>query len=616
MAGGHLALAVPHIAALPVAVPFIAAALLVAIRPLTRRWFDDLAACATIAAVIALCALLLAHVASRPFAYWLGGWKPAHGVTIGISLSVDPMGAGLALFASVLVGAALVYSLRYFEALDGLFHVLMLLFGAAMAGFCLTGDLFNLIVFFELMGTVAYALAAYRIEERAPIQGAINFAITNSIAGCAMFVALGLLYARTGALNLAQIGAALDGHHADALVIVAMVLLFVGFLTKAAVVPLHFWLADAHAVAPTPVCVLFSGVMIELGVYAVARLYWEVFAGPLHAHMLTLRTILIAIGVTTALLGASMCVLQRHIKRLLAFSSISHIGMFVCGIGLLDPRALAGVATYVVGHGLTKGALFMCCGVLLHRFGSVDEYDLHGRGRELRRLGVLFALGGLLLSAVPPFTTFSGKSLLEASASGAGYGWLVAVFVLVSALTGGAVLRVSGRVFLGWGPSRGPDPRQGRAARERDEVSDARTHTPPLMMLVPAALLTLAMAVALIPGAVPGIEHSAARFADHQAYDAWVLHGVSVHWPALAPSHISGDDVLYGVLSTLGAVGMAAFGLFGRPLQSALPSRLERMSSSAAHGLRGLHSGHVGDYIAWWTAGSGVFGGVCLLVLS
>src|ERR1700755_2179300 len=143
------------------------------------------------------------------------------GVAIGISLSIDPFGAGLAAFAAALGAAALIYSWRYFDAVKGLFHGLMMMFMAAMVGFCLTGDLFNLVVFFELMSTVAYALTAYRIEERAPIQGAINFAITNSIAVYAMFIALAMLYARTGVLNMAQIGAALDGHQADSLVIVA-----------------------------------------------------------------------------------------------------------------------------------------------------------------------------------------------------------------------------------------------------------------------------------------------------------------------------------------------------------------------------------------------------------
>jgi multicomponent Na+:H+ antiporter subunit D len=605
-----------HITALPIFIPLFAAAALMAVRHWTPRLVNDGIATGVGIAAVALCALMLAHTAhGHPFAYWLGGWRPAHGVAIGISLSVDSIGAGLATYVAVLVTAALVYSWRYFEAADGLFHALMLLFLGAMIGFSLTGDLFNLAVFFELMGAVAYALTAYKAEEQGPIQGGINFAISNSIGAYAIFTGIALLYARTGALNMAQIGATLNHHHTDALVLVAMSLLFIGFLTKAAAVPVHFWLADAHAVAPAPVCVLFSGVMVELGIYAVARLQWTIFAGPLGPHAAELRAILIAFGTLTALWGAVMCFTQRHLKRLLAFSTISHIGMFVCGIGLLSAKGLSGVAVYVVGHGLTKAALFMLTGVLIHRFRTIDEFDLHGRGKAVPAAGVLFGIGGLLLSAVPVVTLFFGKSLLDGAALDGGYPWLPTVFVIASAFTGGAVLRVTGRVFFGCGASEARDDRQARAGREEgDEETAPRDRTPPLMLLVPGLLLLAAIVIGLIPGAVPGIETAAAHFHEHGSYIDWVLRG-RVHFPPAETSHVEGFDYAYGAAAALGAVALAALALFGAALREKLPTLVLRPVSVALGGLRGLHSGHIGDYIAWWTAGAAALGGASLIFL-
>jgi multicomponent Na+:H+ antiporter subunit D len=283
---------------------------------------------------------------------------------------------------------------------------------------------------------------------------------------------------------------------------------------------------------------------------------------------------------------------------------------------MLSPKATAGIAAFIVGHGLTKAALFMCVGILLHRFATVDEFDLHGRGRQIPIVGVLMAIGAVLLTSAPPFTAFAGKSLVEDAASTAGYGWLVAVFVIVSALTGGAVLRVGARVFLGWGPSEGPDPSQARAAEERvDETRGERDHTPPLMVIVPGALLLAAAVLSLIPGAIPGLERTVVRFTDHRAYALWVLHGASVHWPAVTPGHVRAVEVLSALIATAGAFAAAALGLFGRPLREALPATIGSRGRNLVRGMRSLHSGDIGDYVAWWTLGATVLGAVCLLAL-
>ena len=239
------------LAPVAVAIPLVSAAMLVAVTAMVPRPVVDVLACAASIACVVLCALVLDDASDGTLVHWFGGWTPRGGTALGISFAIDSIGAGLALFASVLFLAAFVFCWRYFVVIGPLFHSLMLVFLAAMLGFSYTGDLFNLFVFFELLSVAAYALVAYDIEEEGPLQGALNFAVTNSIGAFLILMGIGLLYGRTGALNMAQIGEALAGQPADGLVVVAFTLMAVGFFVKAAVVPFHFWLADAYSVAPT-----------------------------------------------------------------------------------------------------------------------------------------------------------------------------------------------------------------------------------------------------------------------------------------------------------------------------------------------------------------------------
>ncbi len=600
------------LAPLPVAIPLGMAAILAAVNRHVPRRLADAMAIATALATGIVCGLLIRISTAAPIVYWFGGWTPRGQVALGISFTIDPISAGLATLVSLLVLCAFVFSWRYFDSIGTLYHVLMLSFLGAMCGFSLTGDLFNLFVWFELMSAAAFALCGYKIEEPAPLQGALNFAVTNTIGA---FLALGgvaLLYGRTGALNMAQIGRTLGGQ-IDGLVIVAFALIMTGFLIKGAVVPFHFWLADAHAVAPTPVCILFSGVMVELGLYAVARVYWAVIDGPFTDHRASLRGLLLVVGVLTALLGGTMCFAQRHIKRLLAYSTISHMGLMVIGFALLRPEALAGVAVYVVGHGLSKAALFLCSGILLHRYGSVDELELHGRARRLHSTAFVFVLAGLGLAGLPPFATFLGEAAIDDGAKAAGQSWIAVVFFISAVLTAGAVFRVAGRVFLGLGPGQEEDTAGAGKIREGRETKGGPV---PFSMFLPTAVLAaLALAVGVVPGVRHAATYAASTMADRGGYQARVLDSawVPVHAPEEHAEYAGA--IARGIIAAAAALVLAGWTL-SRYRPQRRKSTLWRAVRTGIEGLRKLHSGHVSDYVAFIAFGAAAFGIVLGLLIT
>lgn len=598
--------------ALPVAIPLLAAALLTGLGPFLRRPIVEAVALAAAVAVTVISGLLMIRAGDGPAVYWFGGWTPRDGVALGISFTVDAAGAGLAAFCGFLVVAALIFSWRYFEVVRALFHALMLVFLAAMAGFALSGDLFNIFVFFELMGVAAYALTAFRIEERGPLQGALNFAVVNTIGGFLLLLGIGMLYGRTGALNLAQIGEVLAGRPADGLVVVSFTLVVGGFLVKAAAVPFHFWLGDAYAVAPTPVGVVFAGALSELGLLGIGRVYWSAFSDTVGAD--GLQMVLLVVGAATAIVGSVMAFEQRHLKRMLAFVTVAHTGLIVVGLALLDPSGSAGAWVYLVADGMVKAALFVCMGILKHRVGLLDEDDIRGRGRRLPYTGTAVAVGALALAGLPPFGTAIGKAMMEHAAEDAGLWWVPVLFGFTAILTAGTVLRAAGRIFLGLGPrdsTQSPSEEEERTAGR--ETRGARGRTPWVMISSAVLLLGGALAVGLWPGLGQRGEEEAAAFHDRAVYADVVLRGEEPEaGHHAAPVEVS---VATGVLYVAGSAGVALAALFGRRLPRRVRSAAALAVRAPLSALRAAHSGEVQDYVAWLTVGVAGLGGAFAFML-
>jgi multicomponent Na+:H+ antiporter subunit D len=587
---------------LTVIVPMLGATALAVSRSVISRVVADAMSLVIVVATLVLCAVTFAHSTGHTVVYWWGAWTPRPGgVALGIDFAFGPLDAGMAVFAALLTVMAGLFAWRFLEEVDHLYHAVVLVFLTAMVGFSLSGDLFNMFVFFELMSVSAYVLAGFMIDKRSPIEGSLNFAITNSCGAILALFGIGLVYARTGALNLAQIGEQLGRHGVDAVVVAGFTLIVCGFLVKAAAIPFHFWLADAYSVAPTPICILFAGVMSELGLLGIARVYWTAFAPVLGPHSEAIRWTLIVIGLGTAFVGAAMSLAQHHLKRMLAFATIAYMGLFLVGIAMLSADGIAGTAIYVVGDGLVKAALFVCVGIVQHRRASLDEVDLHGRCRDLRITAVIFGVGAIAIAGLPPFGPFLGKALVEdAAAHGHGLWWMPAVMMVASAITAGALLRAGARVFLGLGPAGQPDESSDEAESEPEPETDKPHERTPLVMWVPAVALLLGGLVwGLIPGLADAALRAATSFVDTHGYAATVLHGAEqVSGPAsLSPSTAS---YLYGVGAVVGALVVAAAGV----------RRLETIDTvrPAFARLRMLHSGHVGDYVAWLSAGVAVIG--------
>jgi len=346
-------------------------------------------------------ALLIPEVIKQPINVFIGGFPPP----FCINLVAGPVGV---LFSALiaLVGLLVsIYALDYIrEGAKELYHVLYLLLLTGATGVVLTGDIFNLFVFFEILCISSYALVAY-LGDKAGIESAVKYLIQGAVGSSLMLIGVGLLYGLFGTLNMADIASNIDSVSSIS-IFVPMVLLITGLGVEAAIFPLNAWLPDAHSSAPSSISAILSGIAIKVGIYAVARVIFTIFGAS------SILQFLVFLGLLTLLVGEVSAFSQNNIKRLLAYSSIGQIGLIVFALGMGISYGVVGGLFQLISHALSKALLFLAVGYMIYRTGSMDISSLEGMGKRMPITSLAFTIGAFSLVGMPPFIGFPSKFLI------------------------------------------------------------------------------------------------------------------------------------------------------------------------------------------------------------
>ena len=387
-------------------------------------------------------------------AYWMGGRVPAGGYAIGIALEVDALSLFFGLLVATAVFAAMLYSFSYMSHDDNepQYYTLFLMLCGGVMGLVLSGDLFNMFIMVEILTFAAVALTAFRNSVFGALEAAFKYLVVGSIGSSCILAGPIMLYAQAHTLNFAQLSAMIPGN-LNLATTVAYALLFIGFCTKAFLVPFHPLAADAHGAAPAPVSVLISGVLTKSGLYGIIRLTYILFRT---MNLGTVQFWLVFLGSVSMFVCVTMALAQHDFKRLLAFHSISQIGYVLTAAGLATALGVSAGLYHAMNHTLFKGLLFLCAGAVLHETGTTDLDKLGGLSKKMPHTTVLFLVGAFSISGIPPFNGFASKWLIYQAAYQKGVesgniGFLLVTIccLVTSTLTLASFVKVTQSVFFG-----------------------------------------------------------------------------------------------------------------------------------------------------------------------
>ena len=442
---------------MPILLPMAVAILSVLLRGDEKR-AHMLAMAGAVVHLMAAVLLMGAVLRQGVVAVWIGNW-PA---PFGICLAVDYLSAVMVVITAVIHTAVTIYARRDIDDRQvGLgFYSFMQLLAAALCGAFLTGDLFNLYVWFEVMLMASFGLL---VMGRGPglLPGAVKYVTINLIATLFFLTAIGLIYGLTGTLNMADLHAKAAGVQNTDLLTAAAMLLMAAFGIKAALFPLFFWLPAAYPTLPVSVSAFFAGMLTKVGVYAIIRMFTLVFT---HDTGVT-HTALLVVAALTMLFGVVGAAAQMEMRRILSFHIISQVGYMVLGLAMFTPLALAGAIVYLVHHIIVKANLFLVSGLVRQAGGSFHLKHVGGLYKSHGLVAVGFIIPAFALAGFPPLSGFWAKLLIIKAGIDSQYYTLAVLAALVGLLTVFSMIKIWSEVF--WKPA----PAEGSRSSGRSRLS-------------------------------------------------------------------------------------------------------------------------------------------------
>lgn len=427
--------------------------------------------------------------------YKVGGWEPINGIPIGIYMVMDSLTAILLCIINTIGLLAVFYSFTYISQYtsENYFYALFCLMVAGMNGVVLSGDLFNIYVFLEISAISSYALVAFGVE-REQLEATFKYQVLGGLASLLILLGIGFIYWKAKTLNLADIKVALGSAPEKTHYLLVQMLLLSGFGLKAAIIPFHAWLPDAHSSAPSPISAMLSGVLIKAaGIYVILRLFFNMFI--ISEEVAILITTL---GALSMAVGVFLAIGQWDIKRLLAYHSISQMGYVVMSVGVgmilvarntkpeVASLAIAGGLFHLINHAAFKSLLFLNAGAIEYRIGTRNLQEMGGLSQLMPATSSTSFVASMAISGIPPFNGFFSKLLIIIAAIMAKFYLLALIAVIVSIITLASFMKFQRYAFY-------------NKEVQKDEKSPKEVPFPMVVSMVTLGILCLLLSLLVLP---------------------------------------------------------------------------------------------------------------------